>query len=42
MEGEAINRERHRLRNDAKAVTMHMFGVKREGGLWKATVVLDI
>ncbi|MDG7010485.1 MAG: archease [Nitrososphaerota archaeon] len=40
--GEAIDRERHRLRNDVKAVTMHLFGVKREGRLWTATVVLDI
>ena len=40
--GEAIDRERHSLRNDVKAVTMHMFGVKRAGRGWKATVVLDI
>jgi SHS2 domain-containing protein len=42
MKGEPIDRERNRLRNDVKAVTMHMFGVKHEGDLWKATVVLDI
>jgi len=42
MKGEPIHRERHLLRNDVKAVTMHMFGVKRDLGLWKATVVLDI
>jgi SHS2 domain-containing protein len=40
--GEPIDRLRHRLRNDVKAVTMHLFGVKNEGGVWKATVVLDI
>lgn len=40
--GEPINRDRHRLRNDVKAVTMHMFGVTREQRIWKATVVLDI
>lgn len=40
--GEAIDRQRHSLRNDVKAVTMHMFGVKKEEGAWKATVVLDI
>jgi len=40
--GEQIDRERHRLRNDVKAVTMHLFGVKREGKSWKTTVVLDI
>jgi SHS2 domain-containing protein len=41
-EGERIDRSRHRLRNDVKAVTMHMFGVRLEGGRWRATVVLDI
>jgi SHS2 domain-containing protein len=40
--GEPINRIRHRLRNDVKAVTMHMFGVSHVGRTWKATVVLDI
>ncbi|MDG6913729.1 MAG: archease [Nitrososphaerota archaeon] len=40
--GEPIDRERHTLRNDVKAVTMHMFGVRHEQGRWKATVVLDI
>jgi SHS2 domain-containing protein len=40
--GEAIDRERHALRNDAKAVTMHLFGIRREGRGWKATIVLDI
>jgi SHS2 domain-containing protein len=42
MWGEPIDRERNRLRNDVKAVTMHLFGITHEGGLWKATVVLDI
>lgn len=41
-EGEPIDRERHRLRNDVKAVTMHLFGIKRQRGKWKTTVVLDI
>jgi protein archease len=40
--GEPIDRERHHLRNDVKAVTMHLFGVKHQGGTWKTTVVLDI
>ncbi len=40
--GEEIDREKHTLRNDVKAVTMHMFGVKHEGKTWKSTVVLDI
>jgi SHS2 domain-containing protein len=45
MRGGEIDRERNALRNDVKAVTMHMFGVKRaewKGGRWEATVVLDI
>ncbi len=43
MRGEEIDRERHLLRNDVKAVTMHMFGVKQtKEGRWEATVVLDI
>jgi len=40
--GEQIDRERHMLRNDVKAVTMHLFGVKHEGKSWRTTVVLDI
>ena len=40
--GEPIDRGRHALRNDVKAVTMHLFGVKRRGKRWTATVVLDI
>lgn len=42
MKGETIDRARHKLRNDVKAVTMHMFGVKRAKTGLKATVVLDI
>lgn len=40
--GEPIDRDRHVLRNDVKAVTMHLFGIKRRSQQWKATVVLDI
>jgi SHS2 domain-containing protein len=40
--GEPIDRDRHKLRNDVKAVTMHLFGIKKEGRNWKTTVVLDI
>ncbi len=45
MRGEEIDRARHALRNDVKAVTMHMFGVRKpdkKGGRWEATAVLDI
>lgn len=40
--GEAIDRERHRLRNDVKAVTMHLFGIRQQGAKWTTKVVLDI
>ena len=42
MKGEKIDRDRHALRNDVKAVTMHMFGIKGKAGSFEATVVLDI
>ena len=42
LSGEPIDRGRHRLRNDVKAVTMHLFGVKHQAGKWRTTVVLDI
>jgi SHS2 domain-containing protein len=43
MKGEEIDRVKHALRNDVKAVTMHMFAVKKTKPLrWEATVVLDI
>jgi len=40
--GETIDRDRHRLRNDVKAVTMHLFGIRRQGKMWTTRVVLDI
>ncbi len=40
--GEPIDRKRHRLRNDVKAVTMHLFGIRHQGSKWVTTVVLDI
>lgn len=40
--GEEIDRKKHGLKNDVKAVTMHMFGVKHTRKRWTATVVLDI
>ena len=42
LEGDAINPEKQQLENDIKAVTMHMFEVKKEKNNWKATVVVDI
>jgi len=42
LEGDTINPQKQQLENDIKAVTMHMFGVKKEKDGYKATVVLDI
>jgi SHS2 domain-containing protein len=33
---------RHQPKVDVKAVTMHHFFVRREGGRWRARVVLDV
>ncbi|MBI5588178.1 MAG: archease [Deltaproteobacteria bacterium] len=42
LAGEELDRKRHPLKVDVKAVTLHRFGlIKTEEG-WKATVVLDI
>ena len=42
LEGDTINSEKQQLENDIKAVTMHMFEIKKEKNNWKATVVVDI
>lgn len=40
--GEEINREKHVLRIDVKAVTLYRFNVRNENGVWRAEFVLDI
>lgn len=40
--GEKINRKKHDLDRDAKAVTLHKFEVKKEDGQWIARVIIDI
>jgi len=40
--GEEIDRGRHRLLVDVKAVTLYCLSVVQEDSLWKATVVLDV
>ena len=40
--GDRIDRKRHDLRNDLKAITMHMFVVEQRGRSWYARVVVDI
>ncbi|HLC55306.1 MAG TPA: archease [Candidatus Nanoarchaeia archaeon] len=42
LKGEKINPERHDLGNDIKAITMHLFEVKKEKDYWKARIVVDI
>jgi SHS2 domain-containing protein len=40
--GEKINREKHALNVDVKAVTLHLFEVKETESGWEARVVLDV
>ncbi len=40
--GEKIDREKHELDNDIKAITMHMFKIEKIKNGYKATVVVDI
>lgn len=42
LEGEKINRKRHKLDFDIKAVTMHMFKVKKTKEGYEATIVVDV
>lgn len=41
-QGEQIDRQRHELRNDVKAVTMHLFEIKKLNGKYSCTIVVDI
>jgi len=40
--GEKINPKKHEQLVDVKAITMHLFEVKKEKDLWKAQVLIDI
>jgi len=40
--GDWINPDKHLLRVDVKAVTMHQFQVREKGQGWEATIVFDI
>ena len=40
--GEKIDRDRHPLNVDVKAVTLHRFAVERTPTGWRAAVILDI
>lgn len=40
--GEKLSVEKHQPKVDVKAITMHMFEVKKTKGGWKAQVLVDI
>lgn len=40
--GEKLDMAKHELVVDVKAVTYHLFEVKKEGDKWKSQVILDI
>jgi SHS2 domain-containing protein len=42
LRGERIDRARHRLEADVKAVTAHRLAVERDGAGWRASVTLDV
>ncbi len=42
VSGENIDQQKHSLRSDVKAVTYHMFEVKKTEENWTARVILDI
>ncbi len=41
-QGEKLDTKRHQSLVDVKAITMHLFEVKKTAGSWKARVVLDV
>lgn len=42
LHGDVIDREKHELGNDVKAITMHQFAITKEKNGYKARVVVDI
>jgi SHS2 domain-containing protein len=42
LAGEPINRRRHDLLVDIKAVTLHQFEVRQTGDAWIASVIVDV
>tara|TARA_Y100000310_G_scaffold241784_1_gene245850 strand:- start:13947 stop:14366 length:420 start_codon:yes stop_codon:yes gene_type:complete len=42
LKGEPIDRNKHELRNDIKAITLHMFKIEKTKDGYKATVVVDV
>ena len=42
LKGDKLNMKTQEFRNDVKAITLHLFEVKREKTGWTARVILDI
>jgi len=42
LTGEPIDREKHELRNDIKAITLHMFKIEKTKQGYKSLVVVDV
>jgi len=42
LEGDTINPKKQKLDNDIKAITMHMFELKKEKSGYRARIVVDI
>lgn len=42
VSGEEADPRKHKITTDIKAVTLHMFRLKKENGIYKARVVVDI
>lgn len=42
LQGERIDNDKHKMIVDVKAVSWHMFELKKEDGDWKAFVILDV
>ena len=42
LSGEEINRKKHDLRNDIKAITLHMFKVEKTKKRYRSTIVVDV
>jgi len=40
--GEGIDYKKHQIRLDVKAVTYHLFEIKKEKNKWKAKIILDV
>ena len=42
LKGEKIDTKRHKLKNDVKAVTWHMFEIKKQKDGYRALVIVDV